>query len=245
MAAGFAKGAAFFIALCILLSTSLSAALAQEEAPVFPLPEDAIRHFVSALTENDLQKALQACAVKEYAQGYDFVGTVDRYKTFIPIQQMAPSEYELFAQMNEYISAYFIVSQMKMMIYSFFVPEVREEKPMYIGKNFHDVEGFAQAVDPSKLNQLKLLRIDPPTPYIWKDEKNAALFQKQAELNGAQELTERIALYELDGMTYLGGFSLFRYGDGWKIQRLHSILAGTSTTGAVEEIAPEVYVSLL
>ena len=245
MAAWLKRGTVFLITLCILLSASLFAALAQGETPIFSKPEDAIRHFVASLSENDLQKALQACAVEEYAEGYDFAGMVDRMKTLLPMQQMAPSEYGLFAQMNKISAMGTLVSQMKMMIYSFFVPEVKEGKPMYVGGSLEDGNKFAEAVDPGKLKNLKLLRIDPPRQDILNSKLNVENFTKTAVLCGAQEMTERIVLYELDGRLFLGGFGLLRYADGWKIQRLNSNLAGLSAMGTVEETTLNAYASQL
>ncbi len=245
MAAWFKRGTVFLIALCILLSAIFPGALAQGEEPVFPVPEDAVRHFVAALSENDLQKALQACAVTEYAAGYDFSGTLDRMKVLMPMQQMAPPEYDLFVEMNKISAMGMLVNQMKMMVYSFFVPEVKEGKPMYSGGSLDDAKKFAEAVDPGKLQNLKLLRIDPPMPGILNSERNIENFHKMAALNGALEMTERIVLYELEGKAYLGGFGLLRYEDGWKIQRLYSNLAGLSSLGTVEETTADAYASLL
>lgn len=245
MAARIRRGTVFLITLCLLLSASLFSALAQGGTPAFSKPEDVISHFVGALSENDLQKALQACAVEEYGDGYDFAGMLDRMKALMPIQQMAPSEYGLFAQMNKITAMATLVNQMKMMVYSFFVPEVKEGKPMYVGGSADDAKKFAEAVDPGKLKNLKIVRIDPPRQDILNSEKNVENFTKMAVLYGAQEMTERIVLYELDGKMYLGGFGLLRYADGWKIQRLNSNLAGLSAMGTVEETTMDAYASQL
>lgn len=245
MAAWARRGTFFLITLCILLSASLFSALAQGETPIFPKPEDAINHFVAGLVENDLQKALQACAVEEYAQGYDFAGMMDRMKALMPIQQMAPSEYSLYAEMNKIAAMGTLVSQMKMMVYSFFVPEVKDGITIYVGGGKDDAKKFAEAVNPDKLKGLKILRIDPPMQDILNSEKNIENFQKWAKIYGAQEMTERIVLYGLDGKLYLGGFGLLRYEDGWKIQRLNSNLAGLSAMGTVEETTLDAYASQL
>ena len=239
------RGIAFSITVCIILFTFLSAAWAQEEAPVSSTPEEAIGSFVAALCENDLQKALQVCAIEDYAAGYDFVGMVDYMKTFMPLQQMAPSEYGLYAGINAISAMYALTNQIKMMIYSFFVPEVGDGKPMYVGGSMDDAKAFATTVDPAKLKNLKLVRTDPPMQTLLNSEKNVKAFQRWADIYGADEMTERIALYELDGKTYLGGFVLLRYGEEWRIKSLNSNLAGLSVMGTVEETTPAAYASLL
>jgi hypothetical protein len=195
IAAWLRRGTVFLIVLCILLTASLAIALAQGETPVFSAPEDAIRHFAAAIAENDLQKALKACAVDEYAQGYDFAGMVDRLKSLMPMQQMVPSEYGLFAQINRITAMGTLAGQMKMMVYSFFVPKVKDGTPMYTGGSADDAKKFAEAVDPGKLKNLKIVRIDPPRQDILSSEKNIENFHKTAMLYGAQEMTERIVLF--------------------------------------------------
>jgi hypothetical protein len=95
------------------------------------------------------------------------------------------------------------------------------------------------------LKDLKLLRIDPPRKDILESERNIANLQKMADIFGAQEMTERIALYQLNDKTYLGGFILLRYGESWKIYSLCSNLAGTSVMGGVEQISIMDYALLL
>jgi hypothetical protein len=212
-----------------------SLALCEGEDPVFAAPEDAIRHFVAALAENDLQKALQACAVEEYADGYDFAGMMDRLKALMPVAQMAPSEYDLFREMNRISAMGDIVRQIKMMVYSFFVPEVSEGTLLYSGGGLEEAEAFQSAVDPSQLKGLVLLLIDTPNKEIMYSETNIANFQKQAKIYGAQDLTERVVLYQLGGKIFEGGFGLLLYEDSWKIFRLNSNLAGQSSMGTVTE----------
>lgn len=245
MAAWVRRGTVFLVALCILLSASLACAMVIDESPVFPTPEDAIRHFVAALAENDFEKAVQAFAIDEYADGYDFNGMLDRLKALMPMTQMAPSEYEMFAEINKASALSTLANQTKMMVYSFFVPEVKGGTTMYVGGDREDAQAFAEAVDPGKLKNLKLLRIDPPVQHILNSEKNVENFTKMAVVYGAEEMTERIVLYELDGKLFLGGFGLLRYGEGWKILRLNSILANLSSFGTVEETTAEGYASLL
>ena len=69
-------------------------------------------------------------------------------------------------------------------------------------------EAFEEAVDPKKLADLRLLRVDPRMKSTLESEKNMENFSEMAKLYGAEEMTERIVLYELDGRTFMGGFGL-------------------------------------
>lgn len=67
-------------------------------------------------------------------------------------------------------------------------------------------------------------------------EKNIENFNKHAQLYGADEQTERVVLYELNGEYYCGGFQIMRYKNNWKIISLYSNLAGQSPYGTVTKI---------
>lgn len=117
----------------------------------------------------------------------------------------------------------------KMLVFSFFVTKGLDGKPIVPVDRAY-AEAFELAVDTQKLGHLRLLRVDLPRKAILESDKNAENFSKTAKLYGAQEMTERIVLYELDGRTFLGGFQLYRYASGWKICSLHSNLAGLPAT---------------
>jgi len=55
-------------------------------------------------------------------------------------------------------------------------------------------------------------------------------------VQGADELTERVALVMLEGQGYLVGFTLLRYGDGWKVSSQSPPLAGTPSTGVATPV---------
>ena len=62
--------------------------------------------------------------------------------------------------------------------------------------------------------------------------ENAA---RLASIYGADESTERVALFSFEGNYYYLGFTLLRYGDNWKISSQTSPLAGTSALGTASE----------
>jgi hypothetical protein len=213
-------------------------------APAFPTPEDAIKHFCGALAANDFAMALEACAVREQAEGFDFPGYVDRLKVHMLYTSPAPSTGDMYKDLNEAALMGGFANQIKTLIYSFFVTEGLDGTPVTPADRAY-AEEFERAVDAKKLANLKLLRIDPPMKSILESAKNVENFGKMAKLYGAEEMTERIALYELDGRTFVGGFGLYRYASGWKICRLYSNLAGLSAMGAAAETTTQQYEGML
>ena len=134
-------------------------------------------------------------------------------------------------------------SQIKALTYSFFITDGIDGKPVTPADR-----AYAQAekaVDLKSLSNMILLRIDPPAKSNLESEKNVENFNKMAELYGAEEMTERIVLYELDGQTFMGGFGLYRYASGWKICRFYSNLAGLPLTGAAVKTTAQQYEEML
>ena len=250
-AGGFALLAACAVIFSILaLAPALASAPheagadAGSSAPVFSTPEDAVSHFCQALAANDFEMALEACAVREQAEDFNFPGYVDRMKMHMLFANPAPSTSGLYRDLNEAALLGNFANQIKTLSYSFFVTKGLDGIPVTPADRAY-AEAFEEAVDPKKLAGLKLLRVDPPVKSILESAKNVENFGKMARLYGAEEMTERIALYELEGRTFMGGFGLYRYASGWKICRLNSILAGLSATGAAVETTAQQYAGML
>ncbi len=217
---------------------------AADAALVFSTPKDAIRHFYESVVANDFETALEACAVREQAEDFDFPGYVDRMKMHMPLMNPAPSTSDMYRDLNEAAILGNLANQIKTLSFSFFVTDGLDGTPVTPADRAY-AEAFEEAVDSKKLAGLKLLRIDPPMKSILESEKNIENFSEMAKLYGAEEMTERIALYDLDGRTFVGGFGLYRYASGWKIFRLYSSLAGVSPTGAAVETTAQEYAGML
>lgn len=248
LCSSFWMGGLVLLAVCVLASSILGLAEAQPSAafpsPGFPTPEDAVRHFVDALVASDFDRAMAACSVDEQADGFDFPGYIDRVKTHIMFSSPAPSTSDLYRDLDAAATLGSLANQTKMLIYSFFVTDGLDGQPVMPADRAY-AEEFQQVVDPSNLIDLELVRIDPPMNRILWTAKNINNFNKMANIYGAETMTERIALYKLDGQTFVGGFGLYRYESGWKIFKLNSSLAGTSANGAAMPATLEDYESLL
>ncbi|MBN1500232.1 MAG: hypothetical protein JW982_08755 [Spirochaetes bacterium] len=224
--------------LIIILFILSSCSSIQKTAAInsdFATPEAAIKYFIAGIAKNDLNYALQACAIKEAADNFSFKKFTERLNALIFWSSMAPSEYPFYADINRADRISFISRQIKFFCfsmlsaekdYSLTVPEPSEER----------INDFIRSSDPSKLADLRIIKITVPYPDLIESERNQRNWKLQAAIYGAETKTERIVLYELNGKFFTGGISLLKYGSNWKIESLSSSLANTSPMGSVEEV---------
>jgi hypothetical protein len=98
------------------------------------------------------------------------------------------------------------------------------------------VSALIDSVDPEQLRNLtiaKVFRIFAISDVAMR------MWQQPALAVGADEATEFLVLYELEGNFYLGGFHLLRYENAWRIDQLVSITGGTSALGIVDRMTLE------
>ncbi len=210
----------------------------------FSTPEAAIEHFVGAVTDNDLEGALEACAIYAYGTDFDFHQYSDRLSVIMPGAAPAPAEYDMFADLNQLQQAATMGNYIRYFCYSFFIDEDLS-MPIVLGESDISIEDFMAAVDPAQLHSLEIVRMDEPMPEVLHSETNTSNFDRQAASYGADGMTEMVVLYDLNGQLYCGGFGLLNYGGDWKICRLNSMLAGQPAYGTVAPITESEYQSVI
>jgi hypothetical protein len=192
----------------------------------FKTPEAAVQHFLSSLAANDLDAAMQACAVEEFAARVNVAAQLRRTRSLMTSREYGPGQYSMYARINRARAMADFAHGVQM--YSFgLLSDKRAEGNLVVDMSDRDIDAFIRAVNPARLAALKIVRIDKPVRSIFDSAKVTSLFKKQAVPEGADELTERIALVWLDGQHYWGGFRLVRYGASWRIRDLVSILASS------------------
>lgn len=233
--------------LCIALLAGCSSgnkttALTIDEKS-FDTPEKVIEYFVSGIAENDLSKAFEACNINEYGEEFDYTAYAERAGAILPAPVIgAPSEYPMYVELNRYMQANNLCTQIKGFTYSFFSDI--DMSGTTVLENTDQAAEFVEGVDPSKLKSLAIVRMDIPYPNTMNSEETKELFKTQSALYGADNQTERIVLYELDGKQYCGGFTLLQYGSDWKISQINSTVANQAAFGNVTETTEEDYVYL-
>ncbi len=182
----------------------------------FKSPEAAVEHFMTAISDNDFETALEACAFNEAARNYDAAYNAERIR-MLTLNMAAPSEYAFYQSLNQVFFLNQIASQVKYLTYSLSDSEKAVEMTQ-TGQNqlLYDPEGdaadFVEGVDPAALKGLKIERIDLPYPDLYDSEANRKNMNSTAKVYGADEVTDRVVLFELNGIKYFEGFALLRYG---------------------------------
>jgi len=227
--------------------TNSSSVVSIKEAS-FSTPEEAIKHFISSVSANDLYGALTVCAINENAQNYDAKAFINRIEN-ISLNMPAPSQYKFYKAINQSYFLNQIVFQIRNFTYSFSesdaVKSVIGGSPYSTANDVTAADEFVKAVDPNNIKALTVVRIDKPYPEILNEAQAIKNFKIQAKVYGADDGTERVVLYKINGKYYKGGFTLYRYSKNWKIVYLNSVFAGMDISGAAIETTKEDYVNLL
>jgi PBP1b-binding outer membrane lipoprotein LpoB len=224
--------------LILMVCLALLTAGCSGSAPVFKTPEDAITHYFQGLAQSDFNKISQACAINEMSEKFKFDLYTERLGYLIPFQAQAPAEYPLYVEINKTQLSSQIFSRVRIFAYSLLSDEkVAEGKVVQI--DAERTAAFMKDVDPKRLSGLELKKIGLPNKSLMSNAKYLENADKMARAYGADESTERVALFSFGGNDYYVGFTLLRYGDNWKIRDQTSPLANTNALGAPEKTTAE------
>jgi PBP1b-binding outer membrane lipoprotein LpoB len=202
----------------------------------FKTPEEAVKHYLEGVAQNDVRKILQASAINEMGTKFKFDLYAERLRAINPTY-LAPAEYPLYAEINKAQLSSQILNQVKNLSYSLLSGEQMEGS--VIQADAERANRFAKDVDPQRLSKLELKKISLPNKTLMGDPKYLENAAKIARGYGADESTERLALVSFGGNYYYVGFTLLKYGAGWKIGNQVSPLAGTSALGAAQQTTEE------
>ena len=198
-------------------------------------PEAAVEAYVAALAAGDAERILAASAVDRMADGFDFQAYTERIQA-LTLMSMAPAEYPLFRSLNRYQQAAQLLGQVRNLVYGLLSGETIDGSAI-APMDALRITAFMVAVDPARLTGLSTLDVRMPEPEAMTSDRYLELAAALAKAYGADEMTERLALVELDGQTYALGFTLLRYGHDWLVSNQSSPIGGTSLLGTAEPMS--------
>lgn len=201
----------------------------------FDTPEDALIYFINEVKAQDLQGALRACGINKVSENYNFHYFTKRIEA-ITITTHLPEEYELYREINKLDRAAMISKTIGFFIRSMLNPEDSDYSfyQTYLVEDSAEINSFILHWNPDKIANLTILEYDLPAQEIWYTQRNQENLKKQALIYGADDRSELVVLYELNGETYINGFSFLLYDEGWCIEHMVSNLANTEYLGIAQ-----------
>jgi hypothetical protein len=204
----------------------------------FKTPEEAIAYYFEGIAQSDAQKILQACAINEMGEKFKFALYTERLRALLPTQSLSPTDYPLYVEANKMQLTSQILTRVKIFAYSLLSHEdIAEGKTIVM--DTERINNFMKDVDPKKLSGLEVKKIGLPDKTRMSDAKYLENAAQLASIYGADEYTERVALFSFDGNDYYLGFTLLRYGENWKISSQTSALSNANALGAPEKTTPD------
>ena len=190
--------------------------------------------YLSGVAHADMSAILSACAIDEAAAGFSFSAQVDWLKVMLLSQNPAPAQYPFYADMNRSFFTERILGQARMLSYSLLSSTPVDANPIVADKAKADA--FAAQVDPARLAGLSVLDIRFPNAKFEHDAHYLANSKTIATIYGADDSTQRLALFSLAGTDYEAGFTLFHYANGWKVLFQTASLSDLPSLGTAQPI---------
>lgn len=241
------KKTLIFALLWVLLGCSGTSVPGKVKGVTFKTPEEAITWYFEGITQADARKVLQACAIDEKAAGFRFDLYIEHVGYFLP-STLSPANDPLYVEVNKMQLAADSLNRAKGLLYGLLSDEeVAKEfgEHRSIKMNPEMATAFMNDVDPRRLAQLQVHRIDLPRRKLMQRDSYQKRAARLASIYGADERTERVVLFSFEQNYYYVGFTLLRYGENWKIEYQVSQMAGTSESGVPQKTTVEDYERLL
>ena len=144
-------------------------------------------------------------------------------KVMAPGQFLSPSDYTFYSELNKMTVSSQILNQVKFFAYGLLSSEKVDDGSLILNMDTERVNKFIKDVDPRKLSNIEIKKISLPNKTLMNDPKYIENAAKSASLYGADESTERVALFSFEQSYYYIGFTLLRYRENWKsaVKALH------------------------
>lgn len=212
---------------------------------MFKTPEDAINAYIQGVAQADTSKVLQACAINEMSEKFRFDLYTERLKALMPSQSLAPANSPFYVEANKAQLTAQVLNRVKILVYGLLSSEKVDDGSVIAIMDTERINNFMKDVDPKKLASLKIEKISPPNKTLMSSASHQNVATQNALAYGADESTERVALFSFAQNYYYVGFTLLRYGENWKISSQTSALGNANTLGAPTKTTVDKFESMI
>lgn len=231
------------VAVCAGLLAGCQKAEGQPSSATVDLttPESAVTAYVTGIKQQDFNGIIAATATEKMSEGFDFVAFVGRMRS-LSFHTPAPSNASLFVALNEADFTAQFARKVKFLIYGLMTTS-EAVKGVTVPMKEDGAKDFMSVVSADRLKGLELVKIGIPNPALQNSEVNQRNRNELAKTYGADTITERVALLSFEGLHFVVGFSVIRYGDEWRVYSQESPIA--NQTGVPTRITPEEFEAML
>lgn len=191
----------------------------------FDSPEDAAMAYLEGLRDADLNRMISAFAVEIYVKEYNFEASLNRLKSYIPMQEIK------LPNTNEFVTSMNIenrrgnVTSVILNQYLFLCDTEFDQSRPHVIQDEMDANKFVAQLEKNlnglDFQTLELVGFIPPEELteIYSAEINQNNLARRAEVCGANKLVSCVAVFKLDGNEYLLCLDTIEYDGKWYIEQ--------------------------
>jgi hypothetical protein len=205
--------------------------------PDLSTPESTIAAYIDGVTRQDLNAVFAASSGEYASKAFNFVAAIGRMGALTPRTPL-PSSSAFFIEINKADLSAKIASQVKFLSYGLMTTSELLNGSV-VRMDASGAEQLASVLRADRLADLRLVKIGIPNPRLFNKEAYQASLAKSAKSDGADAATERVALIRFEGLNFVLGFTLLRYGNDWTISSQSSAISGFDVMGVPKRVTPE------
>ncbi len=211
----------------------------------FSTAAEAVDYFTSHVATGDLDGALKAFTAAEKNDRFD-LPLLAELSGEVPLYSLSvrfPSQFKDSKTLNDVMALSQAANEIKMFVLGFALPgEDLSQNYTWSGDSADD---FIKLFDPGSVRGLKLLRCQIADQEQQESDAFKEYTANAAQIYGYDERVDYLALYELNGETYMGGFTMVSYDGCWSILTMSSLVSDLSYSGVVIPATSEEYEEML
>jgi len=206
-----------------------------------PTPEEVVVRFTTYIKNQEFGNALNMFSINYSAERFNFLGYVERLQSFGDFVVLLPTEYDAYIPLNQALAIRGSSIQIRYFIYNLLIPGCFSQGTIVLDKIEPESLKLIPKLDPSRLADLELIRVDLAAPDIQLSDRHQNAVIEMGKIEGYISQKQLIALYKFEDKYYLGGFTISEFEDGWYIHSLDALLVGIDYYLCVTETTEQEY----
>ena len=228
--------------LSVILCLMLLCTLASAAAGGFDTPEAAVECYLNGLKNQDLDQMLSAFFFEDHGKDQVMSAYLDRVKTYSPTVCPAfPQGNALTDSLNAELARSMTVTSIRYTLTAFVTQGLEFGRAYPIRDEGTGEDFISNHFDLSRLELVSTLdNIQVITPQMaemfgylrnYSGDKIQEMLEKSRLAYNADEISDRIGLFTIDGKMYAVAPGVVRYGDRWYLSSLNGLAASIMGIG--------------